>query len=78
MEHVSSSHNNRHNNRRYPARWKVKGALVIGIVASTIIGIPMGVTVIPDHLVNSGITSIHSSNLTLAAYLLLRRESWAR
>ena len=35
--------------------WKVKGALVIGIVASTIIGIPMGDTVIPDHLVNSGI-----------------------
>jgi AGZA family xanthine/uracil permease-like MFS transporter len=29
---------------------KVKGALLIGIVASTLIGIPMGVTVIPEKL----------------------------
>ncbi|NWJ52283.1 MAG: NCS2 family permease [Bacteroidetes bacterium] len=28
---------------------RVKGALLIGIVAATIIGIPMGVTVIPEH-----------------------------
>ncbi|MDP4291172.1 MAG: NCS2 family permease, partial [Bacteroidota bacterium] len=28
---------------------KMKGALLIGIVVTTLIGIPMGVTVIPDH-----------------------------
>ncbi|AEF94610.1 Xanthine/uracil/vitamin C permease [Desulfotomaculum nigrificans CO-1-SRB] len=28
---------------------RVKGAILIGILASTIIGIPMGVTVIPEH-----------------------------
>lgn len=33
--------------------WKVKGALVIGIIASTIIGIPMGVTQIPETFVNT-------------------------
>ncbi len=38
--------------------WKVKGALVIGIIATTIIGIPMGVTQLPESfgaLFNSGI-----------------------
>lgn len=33
--------------------WKVKGALVIGIIASTVIGIPMGVTQIPETFVNT-------------------------
>ena len=28
---------------------KIKGALLIGIVATTLIGIPMGVTIIPEH-----------------------------
>lgn len=38
--------------------WKVKGALVIGILATTIIGIPMGVTTLPEswgELFNTGI-----------------------
>lgn len=38
--------------------WKVKGALVIGIIASTVIGIPMGVTKLPESfgaMFNSGI-----------------------
>lgn len=33
---------------------KVNGAILIGIVAATIIGIPMGVTVIPESLLSSG------------------------
>ena len=33
--------------------WKVKGSLVIGIIASTVIGIPMGVTQIPETFVNT-------------------------
>ena len=28
---------------------KIKGALLIGIVATTLVGIPFGVTIIPDH-----------------------------
>jgi len=28
---------------------KIKGALLIGIVATTLVGIPMGVTIIPEH-----------------------------
>ena len=42
--------------------YKVKGAIIIGIVASTIIGIPMGVTVIPE--------SFAISQVTLAPHLL--------
>lgn len=33
--------------------WKVKGAMVIGIIATTIIGIPMGVTTMPETLTMS-------------------------
>jgi len=29
--------------------WKVKGAIFIGIIATTVIGIPMGITVIPEN-----------------------------
>ncbi len=36
--------------------YKVKGAIIIGIVASTIIGIPMGVTVIPESFAISQVT----------------------
>ena len=36
--------------------WKVKGALVIGIIATTIIGIPMGITHFPETLTMSSIT----------------------
>lgn len=36
--------------------WKVKGAIFIGIVATTLIGIPMGVTTIPESLTMSGIS----------------------
>lgn len=41
---------------------KIKGALLIGIIAATIIGIPMGVTQVPDKLFDlsalSGITEV--------------------
>ncbi|MBR6747366.1 MAG: NCS2 family permease, partial [Clostridia bacterium] len=33
--------------------WKVKGAIFIGIIATTIIGIPMGITVIPENFTMS-------------------------
>ncbi|MHC1692192.1 MAG: NCS2 family permease [Sphaerochaetaceae bacterium] len=33
---------------------KVKGAILIGIVAATLIGIPMGVTVIPESFLSTG------------------------
>lgn len=36
--------------------WKVKGAMFIGIVATTIIGIPMGVTQIPNSITMSNIS----------------------
>lgn len=36
--------------------WKVKGAMLIGIIATTLIGIPMGVTQIPEHITLSGIS----------------------
>ena len=36
--------------------WKVKGAIFIGIIATTLIGIPMGVTQIPETFTMSGIT----------------------
>jgi len=36
--------------------FKVKGAIVIGILATTLIGLPMGVTVIPDEITTEGIT----------------------
>lgn len=38
--------------------WKVKGAMLIGIIATTLIGIPMGVTQIPEHITLSGISMI--------------------
>lgn len=34
--------------------WKVKGALVLGIIVTTIIGIPMGITTLPESLTISG------------------------
>ena len=38
--------------------WKVKGALVIGIVITTLIGIPMGITILPKagEITMSGVT----------------------
>ena len=36
--------------------WKVKGAIFIGIIAATLIGIPLGVTTLPESLTMSGIT----------------------
>ncbi len=36
--------------------WKVKGAIFIGIIVTTLIGIPMGVTQMPDHATNVGIS----------------------
>ncbi len=36
--------------------WKVKGAIFIGIIATTLIGIPLGVTVIPEKLTTGGLT----------------------
>ena len=36
--------------------FKIKGAIVIGIVLTTLIGLPMGVTVIPDSITTEGIT----------------------
>ena len=36
--------------------FKIKGAIVIGIVLTTLIGMPMGVTVIPDSITTEGIT----------------------
>lgn len=36
--------------------WKVKGALFIGIIATTLIGIPMGITQIPDSITMSDIS----------------------
>lgn len=36
--------------------YKVKGAIVIGILVTTILGIPMGVTSIPDSFTMSGVT----------------------
>lgn len=36
--------------------WKIKGAIFIGIIITTLIGIPLGVTVIPDTFTTSGIT----------------------
>lgn len=36
--------------------WKVKGAIVIGILATTIIGIPLGVTTLPESLFEHNIT----------------------
>lgn len=36
--------------------WKVRGAMFIGIIVTTIIGIPMGVTVIPDSITISDIS----------------------
>ena len=36
--------------------WKVKGAIFIGIIATTLIGIPLGVTDLPESLTMSGIT----------------------
>ncbi len=34
--------------------WQVKGALIIGIIVTTLLGLPMGLTVIPDTLVEMG------------------------
>lgn len=36
--------------------WKVKGAIFIGIIVTTLIGFPMGVTQMPDHATNVGIS----------------------
>lgn len=36
--------------------WKVKGAIFIGIIITTLIGFPMGVTQMPDHATNVGIS----------------------
>lgn len=44
---------------------KVKGSLLIGIVAATIIGIPMGVTVIPEHFAVFSLPDFH--NLAVGA-----------
>jgi AGZA family xanthine/uracil permease-like MFS transporter len=44
---------------------KVKGSLLIGIVAATLIGIPMGVTVIPEHFVVFSLPNF--SNLAVGA-----------
>lgn len=38
--------------------WKVKGAMIIGIVATTIIGIPMGVTTMPSEVALSHIGTV--------------------
>ena len=38
--------------------WKVRGAIFIGIVATTLIGLPMGVTTLPDTWTLSGIGDI--------------------
>lgn len=32
---------------------KIKGAILIGIIATTLIGIPMGITKVPDHLITA-------------------------
>ncbi len=45
--------------------YKIKGAIFIGIIITTIIGIPMGVTLIPESLTMSGI-----SNISLTAFQL--------
>lgn len=36
--------------------WKVKGAMFIGIIATTIVGIPMGITTMPSNLTETSIT----------------------
>lgn len=36
--------------------WKVKGAIIIGIVATTLIGIPLGVTAIPESFTMGGLS----------------------
>ena len=36
--------------------WKVKGAMVIGIIATTIIGIPMGITKMPEEITMSHVS----------------------
>ncbi|MHB1151603.1 MAG: NCS2 family permease [Eubacteriales bacterium] len=36
--------------------WKIKGAIFIGIIITTLIGIPLGVTNIPETFTTSGIT----------------------
>ena len=36
--------------------FKIKGAIVIGIVVTTLIGLPMGVTITPDSITTEGIT----------------------
>ena len=41
--------------------YKVKGAIFIGIIATTIIGIPMGLTVLPETITVSGIGAAFSS-----------------
>lgn len=41
--------------------YKVKGAILIGIIATTIIGIPMGITVLPEAITVSGIGEAFSS-----------------
>lgn len=41
--------------------YKVKGAIFIGIIATTIIGIPMGLTVLPETVTVSGIGAALSS-----------------
>lgn len=44
---------------------RVKGSLLIGIVATTLIGIPMGVTVIPEHFAPFALPDFH--NLAVGA-----------
>ena len=44
--------------------WKVKGAIFIGIIATTIIGIPMGLTVFPEVWTMSGVGDISKTFLT--------------
>ena len=36
--------------------WKVKAALILGIVITTVIGIPMGVTTFPEHITMESIS----------------------
>ena len=43
--------------------YKIKGAIFIGIIITTLIGIPMGVTLIPESLTMSGI-----GNISLTAF----------
>lgn len=38
--------------------WKVKGAMLLGIVATTLTGVPLGVTKIPEQITLSGLSMV--------------------